>query len=39
MIPGLQPDTNYILNVRVVNGKGEGPSSKDKYFETPEGGN
>ncbi|XP_077328298.1 neuronal cell adhesion molecule isoform X20 [Lithobates pipiens] len=37
MLPGLQPDTNYILNVRVVNGKGEGPSSKDKYFETPEG--
>ncbi|KAM5170645.1 neuronal cell adhesion molecule isoform 2-T2 [Mantella aurantiaca] len=37
MIPGLQPNTNYIINVRVVNGKGEGPSSKDKYFETPEG--
>nr|DBA31200.1 TPA: hypothetical protein GDO54_007083 [Pyxicephalus adspersus] len=37
MLPGLLPNTNYILNVRVVNGKGEGPSSKDKYFETPEG--
>ncbi|XP_018408047.1 PREDICTED: neuronal cell adhesion molecule isoform X5 [Nanorana parkeri] len=37
MLPGLQPNTDYILNVRVVNGKGEGPSSKDKYFETPEG--
>ncbi|XP_075713184.1 neuronal cell adhesion molecule isoform X9 [Rhinoderma darwinii] len=37
MLPGLQPNTNYVLNVRVVNGKGEGPSSKDKYFETPEG--
>ncbi|KAG8577647.1 hypothetical protein GDO81_010244 [Engystomops pustulosus] len=37
MLPGLQPNTNYFLNVRVVNGKGEGPSSKDKYFETPEG--
>ncbi|XP_056429913.1 neuronal cell adhesion molecule isoform X10 [Hyla sarda] len=37
MLPGLQPNTNYFLNVRVVNGKGEGPASKDKYFETPEG--
>ncbi|XP_044136279.1 neuronal cell adhesion molecule isoform X4 [Bufo gargarizans] len=37
MLPGLQPNANYFLNVRVVNGKGEGPSSKDKYFETPEG--
>ncbi|XP_075065153.1 neuronal cell adhesion molecule isoform X11 [Mixophyes fleayi] len=37
MLPGLLPNTNYFLNVRVVNGKGEGPSSKDKYFETPEG--
>ncbi|XP_073429377.1 neuronal cell adhesion molecule isoform X11 [Dendrobates tinctorius] len=37
MLPGLQPNTHYFLNVRVVNGKGEGPSSKDKYFETPEG--
>ncbi|XP_075201117.1 neuronal cell adhesion molecule isoform X11 [Anomaloglossus baeobatrachus] len=37
MVPGLQPNTHYFLNVRVVNGKGEGPSSTDKYFETPEG--
>ncbi|KAM9313222.1 neuronal cell adhesion molecule [Gastrophryne carolinensis] len=37
MIPGLMPNTNYFLNVRVVNGKGEGPSSIDSYFETPEG--
>ncbi|XP_068132648.1 neuronal cell adhesion molecule isoform X22 [Hyperolius riggenbachi] len=37
MLPGLLPNTNYFLNVRVVNGKGEGPPSKDKYFETPEG--
>lgn len=37
MLPGLQPNAKYFLNVRVVNGKGEGPSSKDKYFETPEG--
>ncbi|KAM4748050.1 neuronal cell adhesion molecule isoform 11-T11 [Rhinophrynus dorsalis] len=37
MLPGLEPNTHYVLNVRVVNGKGEGPSSIDKYFETPEG--
>ncbi|XP_053319066.1 neuronal cell adhesion molecule isoform X2 [Spea bombifrons] len=37
MIPGLEPNTHYVLNVRVVNGKGEGPSSVNKFFETPEG--
>ncbi|KAE8615817.1 hypothetical protein XENTR_v10008628 [Xenopus tropicalis] len=37
MLPGLEPYTSYILNVRVFNGKGEGPPSTDKYFETPEG--
>ncbi|XP_069832140.1 neuronal cell adhesion molecule isoform X11 [Dendropsophus ebraccatus] len=37
MLPGLQPYTNYFLHVRVVNGKGEGPASKEIYFETPEG--
>ncbi|NXK45979.1 NRCAM protein, partial [Chauna torquata] len=29
--------TSYKLNVRVVNGKGEGPASPDKVFKTPEG--
>uniref|UniRef100_A0A8C5M7V5 Neuronal cell adhesion molecule n=1 Tax=Leptobrachium leishanense TaxID=445787 RepID=A0A8C5M7V5_9ANUR len=37
MIPGLHPNTHYILHIRAVNGKGEGPSSSNKYFETPEG--
>ncbi|XP_041444505.1 neuronal cell adhesion molecule isoform X13 [Xenopus laevis] len=36
-LPGLEPFTSYIVNVRVFNGKGEGPPSTDKYFETPEG--
>ncbi|ERE72935.1 neuronal cell adhesion molecule [Cricetulus griseus] len=37
MLPGLQPYSHYELNVRVVNGKGEGPASTDKGFHTPEG--
>ncbi|XP_063302985.1 neuronal cell adhesion molecule isoform X23 [Pelobates fuscus] len=37
MIPGLQPNTHYSLYIRAVNGKGEGPPSISKYFETPEG--
>ncbi|XP_029472623.1 neuronal cell adhesion molecule isoform X1 [Rhinatrema bivittatum] len=37
MLPGLQPFSVYMLNVRVVNGKGEGPASPDKAFSTPEG--
>ncbi|XP_031212912.1 neuronal cell adhesion molecule isoform X19 [Mastomys coucha] len=37
MLPGLQPYSHYALNVRVVNGKGEGPASTDKGFHTPEG--
>ncbi|XP_075456190.1 neuronal cell adhesion molecule isoform X30 [Ascaphus truei] len=37
MLPGLEPFSHYILNIRVVNGKGEGPASVDKDFETPEG--
>ncbi|XP_041440994.1 neuronal cell adhesion molecule L homeolog isoform X12 [Xenopus laevis] len=37
MLPGLEPFKSYIVNVRVFNGKGEGPPSTDKYFETPEG--
>ncbi|XP_044887820.1 neuronal cell adhesion molecule isoform X5 [Mauremys mutica] len=37
MLPGLEPYSSYKLNVRVVNGKGEGPASADKLFKTPEG--
>ncbi|XP_066128273.1 neuronal cell adhesion molecule isoform X5 [Saccopteryx bilineata] len=37
MLPGLEPFSNYKLNVRVVNGKGEGPASPDSSFHTPEG--
>ncbi|XP_043728939.1 neuronal cell adhesion molecule isoform X20 [Cervus elaphus] len=37
MLPGLEPFSHYSLNVRVVNGKGEGPASADKVFNTPEG--
>ncbi|XP_070325117.1 neuronal cell adhesion molecule isoform X12 [Odocoileus virginianus] len=37
MLPGLEPFSHYALNVRVVNGKGEGPASTDKVFNTPEG--
>ncbi|XP_073184173.1 neuronal cell adhesion molecule isoform X21 [Lepidochelys kempii] len=37
MLPGLEPYSSYKLNVRVVNGKGEGPASPDKLFKTPEG--
>ncbi|XP_023970867.1 neuronal cell adhesion molecule [Physeter macrocephalus] len=37
MLPGLEPFSHYILNVRVVNGKGEGPASPDRVFSTPEG--
>ncbi|KAI4584857.1 hypothetical protein MJG53_006391 [Ovis ammon polii x Ovis aries] len=39
MLPGLEPFSHYTLNVRVVNGKGEGPASPDKVFNTPEGVN
>ncbi|XP_006882701.1 PREDICTED: neuronal cell adhesion molecule isoform X3 [Elephantulus edwardii] len=37
MLPGLEPFSHYTLNVRVVNGKGEGPASPDSVFNTPEG--
>uniref|UniRef100_A0A8C3X157 Neuronal cell adhesion molecule n=1 Tax=Catagonus wagneri TaxID=51154 RepID=A0A8C3X157_9CETA len=37
MLPGLEPFSHYSLNVRVVNGKGEGPASPDRAFHTPEG--
>ncbi|XP_061495943.1 neuronal cell adhesion molecule isoform X9 [Rhineura floridana] len=37
MLPGLEPYSTYKLNVRVVNGKGEGPATPDETFKTPEG--
>ncbi|XP_075414673.1 neuronal cell adhesion molecule [Tenrec ecaudatus] len=37
MLPGLEPFSHYALNVRVANGKGEGPASADRVFDTPEG--
>ncbi|XP_053112551.1 neuronal cell adhesion molecule isoform X11 [Hemicordylus capensis] len=37
MLPGLEPYSSYKLNVRVVNGKGEGPATPDETFKTPEG--
>ncbi|XP_068442971.1 neuronal cell adhesion molecule a isoform X3 [Clinocottus analis] len=36
-LPGLQPYSLYNLTIRVLNNKGEGPSSPSKKFETPEG--
>ena len=38
MVPGLKPSSHYSINVRVYNGKGEGPPSPSQTFETPEGG-
>ncbi|XP_070611641.1 neuronal cell adhesion molecule isoform X8 [Erythrolamprus reginae] len=37
MVPGLEPFNYYKLNIRVFNGKGEGPASQDEIFKTPEG--
>nr|XP_060633606.1 neuronal cell adhesion molecule isoform X18 [Anolis sagrei ordinatus] len=37
MVPGLEPYSSYKLNVRVLNGKGEGPPTPDETFKTPEG--
>lgn len=37
MLPGLHPFSRYSFNVRVYNGKGEGPPSPTLRFETPEG--
>ncbi|KAF1386942.1 hypothetical protein PFLUV_G00100080 [Perca fluviatilis] len=37
MLPGLHPFSLYSFNVRVYNGKGDGPPSPDQQFETPEG--
>ncbi|XP_034542290.1 neuronal cell adhesion molecule-like isoform X2 [Notolabrus celidotus] len=36
-LPGLQPFSLYSFNVRIFNGKGEGPYSPTQQFETPEG--
>ncbi|KAJ8374119.1 hypothetical protein SKAU_G00046990 [Synaphobranchus kaupii] len=36
-LPRLHPYSLYTFNVRVFNGKGEGPSSPNQRFETPEG--
>nr|XP_057944283.1 neuronal cell adhesion molecule-like isoform X14 [Doryrhamphus excisus] len=36
-LPGLHPFSLYSFNVRVYNGKGEGPPSATQQFETPEG--
>ncbi|XP_077423617.1 neuronal cell adhesion molecule isoform X20 [Vanacampus margaritifer] len=36
-LPGLHPFSLYSFNVRVYNGKGEGPPSHNQKFETPEG--
>ncbi|XP_071350315.1 neuronal cell adhesion molecule-like isoform X3 [Trachinotus anak] len=37
LLPGLHPFSLYSFNVRVYNGKGEGPPSPTQQFETPEG--
>uniref|UniRef100_A0A7N8X9V7 Neuronal cell adhesion molecule n=1 Tax=Mastacembelus armatus TaxID=205130 RepID=A0A7N8X9V7_9TELE len=37
MLPGLHPFSLYSFNVRVYNGKGEGPPSPTQQFEMPEG--
>ncbi|XP_075945514.1 neuronal cell adhesion molecule-like isoform X16 [Anarhichas minor] len=37
MLPGLHPFSRYSFNVRVYNGKGEGPPSPTLRFDTPEG--
>ncbi|XP_053174676.1 neuronal cell adhesion molecule-like isoform X2 [Scomber japonicus] len=37
MLPGLHPFSLYSFNVKVFNGKGEGPASPTQQFETHEG--
>ncbi|CAG08667.1 unnamed protein product, partial [Tetraodon nigroviridis] len=37
VLPGLHPFSLYLFNVRVYNGRGEGPPSTTQQFETPEG--
>ncbi|XP_051547377.1 neuronal cell adhesion molecule a isoform X9 [Myxocyprinus asiaticus] len=36
-LSGLHPYSQYSLNIRAFNGKGDGPSSSDQHFLTPEG--
>ncbi|XP_058500568.1 neuronal cell adhesion molecule-like isoform X13 [Solea solea] len=36
-LPALHPFSLYSFNVRVYNGKGDGPPSPDEQFSTPEG--
>ncbi|XP_017554854.1 neuronal cell adhesion molecule-like isoform X14 [Pygocentrus nattereri] len=36
-LPGLHPYSLYKVNIRVFNGRGEGPASTSQQFETPEG--
>ncbi|XP_036432697.1 neuronal cell adhesion molecule a isoform X3 [Colossoma macropomum] len=36
-LPDLHPYSQYSINVRAFNGKGDGPPSTDQKFETPEG--
>lgn len=38
VLPGLHPFSLYLFNLRVYNGRGEGPPSATQQFETPEGG-
>uniref|UniRef100_A0A671MTA1 Neuronal cell adhesion molecule-like n=1 Tax=Sinocyclocheilus anshuiensis TaxID=1608454 RepID=A0A671MTA1_9TELE len=35
---GLHPYSQYTLYIRAFNGKGDGPTSSNQIFETPEGG-
>ncbi|XP_016122303.1 neuronal cell adhesion molecule-like isoform X2 [Sinocyclocheilus grahami] len=34
---GLHPYSQYTLDIRAFNGKGDGPTSSNQIFETPEG--
>ncbi|XP_036432217.1 neuronal cell adhesion molecule-like isoform X7 [Colossoma macropomum] len=36
-LPGLHPYSLYKVNIKVFNGRGEGPASTSQQFETPEG--
>ncbi|XP_060770608.1 neuronal cell adhesion molecule a isoform X5 [Neoarius graeffei] len=36
-IPALQPHSTYTLNVKVFNGRRDGPASANQQFVTPEG--
>lgn len=37
-LPDLHPYSQYSINVRAFNNKGDGPPSAEQKFETPEGG-